>query len=61
MADLKEINFGLTIKVSGGLVTSDKVRLILEVEKSLAPIKQDDDYLQRKTKSKTEYCTNILA
>lgn len=59
VADLKEINFGLTIKVSGGLVKSDKVRLILEVEKSLAPIKQDDDYLQRKTKSKTEIVCNL--
>ena len=59
VADLKEINFGLTIKVSGGLVKADKVRLILEVEKSLAPIKQDDDYLQRKTRSKSEIVCNL--
>ena len=51
--------FGLTIKVSGGLVKADKVRLILEVEKSLAPIKQDDDYLQRKTRSKSEIVCNL--
>lgn len=54
VADLKEINFGLIIRVSGGLVKSDKVRLLMEIEKSLAPIKQDEDYLQRKTKSKNE-------
>lgn len=54
VAELKEINYGLTIKVSGGLVKSDRVRLILDIEKSLAPIKQDDDYLQRKTKTKSE-------
>lgn len=59
VADLKEINFGLTIKVSGGLINSNRVRLILEVEKSLAPIKQDDDYLQRKTRTKSEIICNL--
>ncbi len=59
VADLKEINFGLTIKVSGGLIKSDKVRLVLDIEKSLAPIKQDEDYLQRKTKSKSEIVCHL--
>ncbi len=53
-ADLKEIDYGLKIVVKGGLVRGDQVKLDLEIEKSLAPVKQDADYLQRKTKTKTE-------
>lgn len=50
-ADLKPINFGLKMKVRGGLVRSDEVRLEFDLEKSLAPIKQDEDYFQRSTKT----------
>ena len=53
-ADLKEIEFGMKLKVRGGLVRSDLVKLELEIEKSMAPVKQDDDYFQRSTKSKAE-------
>lgn len=53
VAEIKEIDYGLKLKVRGGLVRADMVRLELELEKSLAPVKQDDDYLQRKTKTKS--------
>lgn len=53
-ADLKPIDFGLKLKVRGGLVRADEVRLELDLEKSLAPIKQDEDYFQRSTKTRAE-------
>lgn len=53
VAEIKEIDYGLKLKVRGGLVRADQVRLELELEKSLAPVKQNDDYLQRKTKAKS--------
>ena len=54
VANLQPINFGLKMKVRGGLVRSDMVRLELELEKSLAPIKQEEDYFQRSTKTTAE-------
>ena len=53
-ADLKPIDFGLKLKARGGLVRADEVRLELDLEKSLAPVKQDEDYFQRSTKTKVE-------
>lgn len=53
-AELKPIDFGLKIKARGGLVRADEVRLELDLEKSLAPIKQDEDYFQRSTKTRVE-------
>ena len=53
-AELKPIDFGLKLKVRGGLIRSDEVRLELDLEKSLAPIKQDEDYFQRSTKTRAE-------
>ncbi len=53
-AELKPIEFGLKLKIRGGLVGRDEAKLELELEKSLAPIKQDEDYFQRSTKTATE-------
>ena len=53
-ADLKPIDFGLKLKIRGGLVRANEAKLELELEKSLAPIKQDEDYFQRSTKTTTE-------
>lgn len=53
-ADLKPIEFGLKLKIRGGLVRADEAKLELELEKSLAPVKQDEDYFQRSTKTTTE-------
>ena len=53
-AELKPINFGLKLKVRGGLIRSNEVRLEFDLEKSLAPIKQDEDYFQRSTKTTAE-------
>lgn len=53
-AELKPIEFGLKLKIRGGLVRTDEARLELELEKSLAPVKQDEDYFQRSTKTTTE-------
>ena len=53
-AELKPINFGLKMKVRGGLIRSNEVRLEFDLEKSLAPIKQDEDYFQRSTKTTAE-------
>ena len=53
-ADLKPIDFGLKLKIRGGLVRANEAKLELELEKSLAPIKQDEDYFLRSTKTTTE-------
>lgn len=53
-ANLQPINFGLKMKVRGGLVRADMVRLEFDLEKSLAPIKQEEDYFQRSTKTTAE-------
>ena len=53
-ADLKEINFGLKYKARALLLENNMVRLNLDLERSLAPIKVDNDYVQRKSKTKTE-------
>lgn len=52
-ADLKEIDFGLKYKVKALLLGNDMVKLDLDLERSLAPIKEDKDYVQRKSKTKT--------
>ena len=54
VAELKPIDFGLKLKARGGLVRANMVRLELELEKSLAPVKQEEDYFQRSTKTKIE-------
>lgn len=54
VAELKPIEFGLKLKVKGGLVRADEVLLELDLEKSLAPVRQEEDYFQRSTKTKTE-------
>lgn len=57
-ADLKSIEFGLRMKISGGFVRKNELLLNLDLEKSLAPVKQDGDYFQRSTKTKTQLrCT----
>lgn len=53
-ADLKPIEFGLKMKISGGFVRQNELLLKLDLEKSLAPVKQDGDYFQRSTKTKTQ-------
>lgn len=53
-ADLKPIDFGLKIKISGGFVRANELLLNLELEKSLTPVKQDGDYFQRSTKTKAK-------
>ena len=53
-AELKPIEFGLKLKIRGSLVRANEARLELELEKSLAPIKQDEDYFQRSAKTATE-------
>ncbi len=53
-AELKPIEFGLQMKIRGSLVRANEVKLELELEKSLAPIKQDEDYFQRSTQTATE-------
>lgn len=58
-ADLKEIDFGLKFKIKGGMVQGNDVRLVLDLEKSLPPVKVDKDYLQRKTKAKTEIICSL--
>ena len=55
---LKPINFGLKMKISGGFVRANEVRLNLDLEKSLTPVKQDGDYFQRSTSTKAQIrCT----
>lgn len=53
-ADLKEISFGLKYKAKAQLLEGGMVKLNLDLERSLAPVKIDNDYLQRKSKTKTE-------
>lgn len=52
-ADLKEINFGLDYKAKALLQGNDMVQLDLELERSLPPVKEGNDYVQRKSKTKT--------
>ena len=52
--DLKPIDFGLKIKISGGFVRNNELLLHLDLEKSLTPVKQDGDYFQRSTKTKAQ-------
>ena len=53
-ADMKEINFGLKYKARGVLLEDNMVKLTLEFERSLEPVKVDNDYVQRKSKTRTE-------
>ncbi|MBO4631640.1 MAG: hypothetical protein J5858_06930 [Lentisphaeria bacterium] len=53
-ADLKEINFGLKYKARALLLENNMVKLNLDLERSLPPVKVDNDYVQRKSKTKTE-------
>ena len=53
-ADLKEIDFGLKYKAKAVLLDNNSVKLTLDLERSLPPVKEDNDYVQRKTKTKTE-------
>ena len=53
-ADMKEIAFGLKYKAKAQLLEGDMVQLHLELERSLEPVKVDNDYIQRKSKTKTD-------
>ncbi|MCI5778552.1 MAG: type II and III secretion system protein [Lentisphaeria bacterium] len=53
-ADLKEIEFGLKYKARALLLEGNMVKLNLDLERSLPPVKVDNDYVQRKSKTKTE-------
>jgi len=52
-SDLKSLDFGLKYKAKASLLDDDMVRLELDLERSLPPVKDGDDYIQRKTKTKT--------
>ena len=54
-ADLKEINFGLKYTAKALLLNENMVRLELDLERSLPPVRDGDDYLQRKSKTKTSF------
>ena len=53
-ADMKEIEFGLKYNAKAQLLEGDMVQLHLELERSLEPVKVDNDYIQRKSKTKTD-------
>ena len=53
-ADLKEIEFGLKYKARAQLLDDNMVKLSLDLERALPPVRDDKDYIQRKTKTKTE-------
>lgn len=52
-ADLKEIKFGLNYKATALLQGDNMVKLNLELERSLPPVKDGNDYIQRTSKAKT--------
>ena len=52
-ADLKEIEFGLKYKAQAFLQEDNTVKLDLELERSLPPVRDDNDYVQSKSKTKT--------
>ena len=52
-ADLKEIEFGLKYKAQAYLQEDKTVKLDLELERSLPPVRDDNDYVQSKSKTKT--------
>ena len=54
-ADLKTIEFGLKYKAKASLLDDNTVQLELELERSLPPVRDGDDYVQRKTKTKTSF------
>ena len=52
-ADIKEIEFGLKYKAQAFLQEDNTVKLDLELERSLPPVRDDRDYVQSKSKTKT--------
>ena len=52
-ANLKEINFGLKYKAKALLQGNGIVRLDLDLERGLPPIRDGEDYIQRKSRTKT--------
>ena len=52
-ADLKEIEFGLKYKAQAFLQEDNTVKLDLDLERSLPPVRDDQDYVQSKSKTKT--------
>ena len=52
-ADMKEIEFGLKYKAQAFLQEDNTVKLDLDLERSLPPVRDDKDYVQSKTKTKT--------
>ena len=52
-ADMKEIEFGLKYKAQAFLQEDNTVKLDLELERSLPPVRDDKDYIQSKSKTKT--------
>ena len=52
-ANMKEIEFGLKYKAQAFLQEDNTVKLDLDLERSLPPVRDDDDYVQSKSKTKT--------
>ena len=52
-ADMKEIEFGLKYKAQAFLQEDNTVKLDIDLERSLPPVRDDDDYVQSKSKTKT--------
>ena len=52
-ANLKEIEFGLKYKAKGFIQEDNTVKLDLDLERSLPPVRDGDDYVQSRSKTKT--------
>ncbi len=52
-ADMKEIEFGLKYKAQAFLQEDNTVKLDIDLERSLPPVRDDNDYVQSKSKTKT--------
>lgn len=52
-ADMKEIEYGLKYKAQAFLQEGNTVKLNLDLERSLPPVRDGDDYVQSKSKTKT--------
>lgn len=52
-ADMKEIEYGLKYKAQAFLQEDNTVKLNLDLERSLPPVRDGDDYVQSKSKTKT--------
>ena len=58
--DLKEINYGLDMKVSGGLIGANKVKIDVELERSELPeINNAGDYNQKRSDMKTSFICGL--